>query len=74
MGRSTLVNPNYQKQVYVLMTDGDIIFKAPSVRLLLETISHNPSLGGVCARLKPQGDCVGATVGICYSALATEIR
>jgi hypothetical protein len=50
------------RRVFVLMTDGDVIFKPRSVSLMLDSALRDERVAGVCARLVPQGHGMIAAV------------
>lgn len=49
------VVPDAAQRIFVLMTDGDIIFKPEAVAYMLDRIMRSPNVAGVAARLYPQG-------------------
>jgi hypothetical protein len=58
------------RRVFVLMTDGDVIFKPPSVSMMLDTALRDERVAGVCARLLPQGNGLIAAIQQFEYALA----
>lgn len=50
------------QHVYVMMTDGDVVFVDQTVKMMLDVARANPALAGVCARLKPEGSGLVAFV------------